>query len=445
MTRTVRSSKLDTRSSRLKLAHQAEPYWIALAPGQAFGYHRPANQGAGTWRCRAYDPETRKLHKRALGTADDFEDADGLKVLSFAQAQAMAQEWFKVQHQNLTGEKVRKGPLTVLGAWEAYQQDCERRGMKSLSRMEGTVRLHILPALGGIEVTKLTQGRIERWHEDLSKAPARLRTKLGATEPATKPAPTTNEERRARKDTANRILTILKAALNYAKRKRLTTATGEAWREVRPFKGTTSSRVRFLNAEESQRLVNGCPPDFRRLVQGALFTGARFGELVRLQVQDFNREAGTVFVAESKSGKPRHAVLTGEGVAFFLAMTQNRKGESLIFRRDAVARRSRVHLDDPHSWQRGDHNRFMADACKNAGLEPLSFHELRHTYASSLVNAGVPLAFIAEQLGHAGTRMVEAHYGHLAPSAKAEAIRKLAPKLGIHKPEKVAGLKIKRG
>lgn len=43
----------------------------------------------------------------------------------------------------------------------------------------------------------------------------------------------------------------------------------------------------------------------------------------------------------------------------------------------------------------------------------------------------VPLAFVAAQLGHADTRMVEKHYGHLAPSAMADAIRALAPKLGI--------------
>jgi len=46
----------------------------------------------------------------------------------------------------------------------------------------------------------------------------------------------------------------------------------------------------------------------------------------------------------------------------------------------------------------------------------VNFHGLRHTYASRLAMHGVPLAVIAVQLGHADTRMVEKHYGHLSPS-----------------------------
>ncbi|NTV73497.1 MAG: tyrosine-type recombinase/integrase [Holophaga sp.] len=61
-------------------------------------------------------------------------------------------------------------------------------------------------------------------------------------------------------------------------------------------------------------------------------------------------------------------------------------------------------------------------AYTTAGLEPLTFHELRHTYASALINRGVPLVFVAQQLGHADTRMVEEHYGHLCETAKRDAI-----------------------
>jgi integrase len=65
----------------------------------------------------------------------------------------------------------------------------------------------------------------------------------------------------------------------------------------------------------------------------------------------------------------------------------------------------------------------------------MGFHELRHTYASTLVNAGVPLAYVAAQLGHTDTTMVEKYYGHLSPSALADSIRKLAPVLRISKPK----------
>ena len=71
----------------------------------------------------------------------------------------------------------------------------------------------------------------------------------------------------------------------------------------------------------------------------------------------------------------------------------------------------------------------MSAACAAARIEPeISFHILRHTWASLAIMAGVPLMVVAENLGHADTRMVEKHYGHLADSYKAQAIRTGGPR-----------------
>jgi integrase len=78
----------------------------------------------------------------------------------------------------------------------------------------------------------------------------------------------------------------------------------------------------------------------------------------------------------------------------------------------------------------------MAEACKRARIAPpVPFHVLRHTWASLAVMAGAPLMVVARNLGHADTRMVERHYGHLAPSYIADTIRATAPKFGI-KPDR---------
>jgi hypothetical protein len=69
---------------------------------------------------------------------------------------------------------------------------------------------------------------------------------------------------------------------------------------------------------------------------------------------------------------------------------------------------------------------------------PGNFHGLRHTYASRLAMKGVPLAVIAAQLGHADTRMVEKHYGHLSPSYVTETVRAAFGSLGIVEPSNVA-------
>ncbi len=464
MARTMRSAKLDTRSARAKLHAGPEPYWIAMAPGQALGYFKPSKGGAGTWRARLYLAESRTSKKTALGTADDFQEADGAQVFSYAQAQAKAAEWFKTCAEAIRreagGEKVPQGPYTVADAMRDYFEAGKRRGMKGLKRDEQRAGAWIMPELGPLPVAILTRGRLESWLAKVAEAPRRVRTKMiqDADAPAPKPRnfkvprplkpapvppapPMTEDEKRARKDSANRVLTVLKAALNHALDRRRVNS-GEAWQSVKPYRGVGNARVRFLSKEEQVRLVNTCPPEFRRLVQGALLTGARYGELARVRVEDFNATAGTIFIAESKSGKPRHVVLTDEGKALFAELTAGRPAGETVFLRKEVERRKREDLGN--TWGHNDQARHMREACEAAKLEPLTFHELRHSYASMLVNAGCPLAYVAAQLGHSDTRMVEKHYGHLAPSALADSIRALMPKLGLMEGSKVAPLEIKK-
>ena len=99
------------------------------------------------------------------------------------------------------------------------------------------------------------------------------------------------------------MLTSLKAALNRAWRDGQVATSPRTWRQVEPFGNVNSARVRYLSIAEARRLINAADPDFRRLVQGALESGARYGELFpALTVSDFNPDSGTVAVVESKSG-----------------------------------------------------------------------------------------------------------------------------------------------
>lgn len=441
MGRTKRSAKLETPSARFKLPsgrmHQ-EP----LAPGHYLAYRRPAKGGAGTWSARWWHDGATQQSR--LGTADDFLDADGRDTLNFAQAQAKARAWFEGRSEEAAmaedGEPIRRGAYTVKAAMEDYLLDAERRGVKGIAIMRSTINAHILPALGEVEVAKLTQRRIENWRNSLADAPRR-KTGRAREEVQHLDAPVSEDEKRARKDSANRIMTNLKAALNFALASRR--YIGPAiWREVKKFQGVGVSRVRFLSTEEQRRLVNVCSPGFRELVEAALYTGCRYSELCRLKVRDFDAQAGTVFIATSKSGRSRHIVLTEEGIEWFSGRVAGRlPGDVLLVRPNAKGL-VRKYQEDPRGWGPHDQKRLMREACSLAKIEPLGFHELRHTYASSLVNAGVALAYIADQLGHVDTAMVEKHYAHLSESAKAASIRKLAPKLGLGKPTKVKALKI---
>jgi integrase len=71
-------------------------------------------------------------------------------------------------------------------------------------------------------------------------------------------------------------------------------------------------------------------------------------------------------------------------------------------------------------------------ACRAASIEPaVNFHALRHSFASALVEAGTPLAFVAEALGDSDTRMVSKHYAHLSPNVVHAAIRANMPEYGV--------------
>jgi integrase len=211
------------------------------------------------------------------------------------------------------------------------------------------------------------------------------------------------------------VLGILKAALNHAF-KEGKVRWDVAWRRAKPFKGVARSRTRYLTIAECERLLNAAEPNFRPLLRGALETGARYGELCRLVCGDFNPDAGTVHIRKSKSGKQRHIILTEDGAKFFAQLTIGQSVNAPMFGK---------------TWKADEQARWMKLACEHARIEPrISFHGLRHTWASHSIMGGVPLAVVAMNLGHADTRMVEMHYGHLAQTCVVDAIRAGAPRFG---------------
>ena len=144
-----------------------------------------------------------------------------------------------------------------------------------------------------------------------------------------------------------------------------------------------------------------------------------------MEVSDFNSSAGTLTVRKSKTGKARHIVLTVEGADFFRHYCAGRAGDQLMF----------AHADGS-GWKASEQGRPLAEACARAKLKNVTFHALKHSWASAAAMAGVPLAVIAANLGHAaGSPVTVRHYAHFAPSFAVDAIRAGAPKYGI-KPDK---------
>jgi integrase len=315
--------------------------------------------------------------------------------------------------------KPANGPLTVRGAVEQYLAYLDEKGRRTY---EVKARSHafIYPTFGDVECDELTSEQLRKWHTGIAKEGARLRTAKGEMQQIADLDRHDDEAVRRRRASANRILTILRAALNRAWREGHIQSNA-AWARVKPFESVEAARVRYLKIEEAKRLTNAADPEFRPMVQAALATGARYGELYRLEVHDFNPDAGTIAIRRSKSGKSRHVVLTAEGVALFRQLSAGRGGHERLLRRA-----------NGEAFGASNQARPMIDACTRANIKPrVSFHILRHTWASLSVMSGMPLLVVARNLGHGDTRMVEKHYGHLAPSYVADEVRKHAPQFGI--------------
>lgn len=425
MARTVRDSILDTRAARSRLKPRGKPYYRVIDHGLHLGYRRGAS--GGRWVLRAYLGE-QNYRVETLGTADDLADADGVAVLSFSQAQALARQRRVEITRGAQGLPEVAGPFTVRLAVEEYLawMDVHRR---SASGARWAAEAFILPKLGNIECAKLTAARLRGWLEDVAASPPRLRAKKGAEPRHREVDPKDPETLRRRRSTANGVLMVLKAALNRAWREGKI-ASDDAWRRVSPFAGAGAARVRYLTVAEGKRLINAAAPDFRDLVKAALLTGCRYAELGALVANDFNPDSGTLAVRVSKTGRPRHVVLTGEGARFFAALAMGKPGTALLLTRA-----------DGSAWAKSAQARPMKEACQRAKITPpISFHGLRHTWASLTVMAGAPLLVVAKNLGHSDTRMVEKHYGHMAPSYIADAIRAAAPTFGLRAARRVVAL-----
>jgi len=437
MGRKIRDADLEKVGNRSKLA-RGDYHWRAVSQGRHIGYRRPEKEGgAGVWFARViWKDETGKPinRKERLGNADDHLDANGTDILTFSQAQEKAVSVFARLMADVSNEEQETTPktaYTIAMACDDYMLDFERRGGKSTGRTQDVIRCHITPRFAETELARLKQKMLQVWLEGIAASGRKV--KVGQSQkPKTRPVPDDPDEKRARKSTANRVWNVLRAVLNFALQNRRIDSD-DAWSRVKSFRKVDGVRDRFLSEEELVRLVNVAEPGFRELLSGGIHSGCRYGELVGLKVKDVNTQNRSIFISDSKSGDPRHVPLTAEGTKFFVGMIAGRNPEEMVFLRP-----------NGQPWNRSAQQRPMARACQMAGIEHLSFYEAsRHSYAANMIRLGVKLHVIATAMGHADSRMVIKHYGHLAPDFIGKEIREKTEGIDLGPIPAVSKLKIK--
>ena len=423
MPRTARAGFLETRTARLKLPPAGKPYWTRSGKeGVHLGYRRRKPYGRdvnGSWLARrsagdGYETEV-------FAEADDFSEADGNAILTYQQAIAKLGTQLSALQ--------RRARYTIKNAVDDYVAYL-RLNHETAKEAEGVLKHYVLRFFDPDRaISDLTREDFARWPAwAMANPPAGRRKKRAAREVVS--ADEVSERERRRKERVNRVLNNVLACFNraYADDR---VPSDMAWSRLKRFKGTDRARKRWLDIAGCQRLMNASSAEFRKIVQAALLTGARWSELRQMRAADYDHGSGTVLVAKSKSGAARHVYLTKEGKAAFAEWTAGLENQALIFTRA-----------DGEPWGSHDQHRPMHAACEIARIvPPVGFHALRHSYASILVKKGVSLPIVAEALGHSGTRMVERHYGHLAPSHIAATIRQKLPRFGVEIGGKVRSLR----
>ena len=137
-----------------------------------------------------------------LGGADDYSKADNIGALTFNQAQQKARELIReLKHVN------QDKPVTVASAAEHYMS-WFRDNRKSVNDTQLVIDTHIIPSLGKKIVSELRVRELRAWQNKLATTPPRRRAAKFSKKPNYSDKPLTESQKRARKATANRILTV---------------------------------------------------------------------------------------------------------------------------------------------------------------------------------------------------------------------------------------------
>ena len=362
MARSIRSSTLETRSARLKLPIAKKPIFLRIAPGVGLGYRR--NRTAGTWVARVADGRGANWTK-GIGSADDFDEADGAVILDFWQAQEKA----RTIGRDDPGAGSSK-PLTVAQALDAYEADLKTRGgdASNVSRVRGHLSQIFLDRV----VALLASRELRRWRDGLAKSLA----------PAT----------------VNRTGTVLKAAFNLVAEHDQRISNRRAWETgLATIPDAQQSRNVILAEDAVRRIVAEAHKQsaaFGLLVEVAAVTGARVGQLSRLEVQDLqaNRSDPRLMIPSSRKGRGRKS-LTHRPVPI----------PPVLAKRLAVSAASRPSIaplivkPSGEPWRKSDHSRLFARAARAAGQDPaeVTLYALRHTNIVRQLLAGVPVRIVA--------------------------------------------------
>lgn len=326
--------------------------------------------GGKTYYLRYFDANGRQRQHKIGGFGD----------ISFDQARKVARRLRSevVLGGDPSGDKTDKKAIPTYAELAVQHLDHARHVMKSFDSLETIIRLHILPRWDKNRLDEITPQAVSKW--------------LGE-----------------KADEGLMPATVEKIRVMFGRSFELAHRWGIPGSDRNPARGLSrpvfdNKRERFLTAVEAGRLLKAAGqsrnPQLRPIVGLLLLTGARVSELLHAEWChiDLNRRAWLIPI--SKTGKSRYVPLSQAAVDLIDALPRLQDCPWLVPNLDT----GKPFVSIKHGWQK---------ARNDARLSDLRIHDLRHSAASFMINAGIDLFAVGKVLGHADYKSTT-RYSHLA-------------------------------
>lgn len=389
MPRTAKASPIVTPSQRARLPDRAAPWWRPIRPGLRLGYRRPA-PGAGAWVACLALTGTGQVVKMRMAAADDgAATADGVAVMTFAQAMEAAQTWARAP-----GKGVTQTAATVKEALTLYRKAKQNSGQSNRASEVGTVLKTYLGPLASKPVIGLRIDDLRGWQNTLPGSLTqdrrdKLRGVVGAA------------LRFVNADTE-----VLRAGL-----KATSTRTQPAARRAVLDRATIN-----LIHEHSSRVAGD---DFALFLRACDETGARPGQLTQCTLADLDTRNAILHVPSSRKGKPGTSKQASSPVPITTDLASALKNNvdrttGLILHMPRNEKRMGATIGwettGRTAWQKMAWARAMRAVVEAAEVDrDVTIYALRHSRVVEMLLDRIPPRLIAATLD-TSTAMIERHY-----------------------------------
>jgi len=349
---------------------------------------------------------------------------------------------------------------TLQQYWKGFEATYLPLGVRenTMESYKRSFRIHILPELGAIPLDEITRERVKQFVSVLVQKRIRLRRVEKVKDEAGNiiERKVTWTERPLSRSSIRIILAALCIVLNHALEDRHITSNpaarlGKYYKQAKAL----HEEIQPLTHQEVPVFLEAARvhfPDWFQLFLCAVHTGMRSGELAGLQWGDIDFSGKFLMVRrnftrgrieKTKTGQIRHVDMSDVLLHELQALKCKRQAEYLAKGKNEIPEwvflgPGNIVWEDgkPVGRQEGQQldmqnvkNRFFLKCLEKAKLRRIRFHDLRHTFASLLIQNGESLAYVKDQLGHSSIKMTVDVYGHLVPGANRQAVNRL-PSVG---------------